>query len=116
MLVALVLGCAALTPANFHRRQNEEACRNSEACSPDAFALEYDDVDACADDLDASYELLYRCQREACAFDEDDAADCIANLSGAACEDVLDGDAWTRCDSVFEDCDADAYSRCMDEG
>jgi len=114
MLLTLLLGCTALTPANFHRRQNEEACRNSQTCAPDAFELEYDDIEACVDDLDASYSLLYRCLREACAFDEDDAAACLDNLSGATCEEVRTGDAWTRCDGVFEDCDADAYARCMD--
>lgn len=111
----VLLAACGLDADNFRTRQNEEACRNSEACASNTFAIEYGSVAACVDAFEESYGTLYTCERKACAFDEDDAQACLDNLAGATCEDVADGDAWTRCDSVFTDCDDDAYQRCMDD-
>lgn len=108
----LLLACD-VGPGTFRDRQNAAACANSETCAPETFAIEYGSVGDCVDTLRESYDRLYTCEIETCAFDADDAAACLDNLSDATCDEVATGDAWTRCDSVFTDCDEDAWERCM---
>lgn len=108
-LAAVVLaGCSLLsgpvTEDNYFEQAAIQSCKLYKDCYAAYFYSEYDDIDDCVDGtLDAGEDYQDFVEDE-CDFDEDNAADCLAEYKGMSCEDVYDDyeDIYDACSEVWD--------------
>lgn len=116
LIVVLALAACGPTPKNFAENFNEVDCKRFEECAKGAFDMLYSSVEDCvarrADDSDT----LAECFAGHCEFDKKNAAQCLDDIAGADCDEIVDASAYADCADVWTECDADAAIECIVDG
>lgn len=112
-----LLGLAACGPTknNFAENLTEISCARLEECAKGSFDALYTSVDDCvARSGDVAIEGA-ECMGGHCAFDKNNATQCLDDVKDSDCDEIVDGSAYADCAEVWTDCDGDE-GECMDVG
>lgn len=101
-------GCSliggAVNEDNYFETMAAENCKLYKDCYAAFFYSQYDDIDDCIDSyLDDNEDGIEYLEDE-CDFDDDNAADCMAEYRGMNCENVYDDyeDIYDACSEVWD--------------
>ncbi len=108
MMFGVVAGCSvfggAVTEDNYFEKSVAESCKLMKDCNEAYFWSEYDDINDCIDTILDDNEDAYDYLADECDFDEDNAADCLAEYQGMKCENLYDDyeDIYDACSEVWD--------------
>ncbi len=115
LLSLLALTACGPTKNNFAENLTEVSCARLEECAKGSFDALYTSVDDCVARSGEVATETSDCYADHCAFDKSNASQCLDEVAGADCDEIVDGSAYADCAEVWSECDGEEIE-CMDAG